>query len=117
MEGHILQGNPVHSGIGYSTLKEAKLECSKGKISLYNYYLNFTTSHCNNGFSKYFKYSIFSYSGRACRGITFENDTKKWTPKRGTDLIVSANPEDKSILRSCYGKQILRNKYISWRIT
>ena len=31
VDGHILQGNPVYSGIGYSTLKEAKFECSKGK--------------------------------------------------------------------------------------
>ena len=104
MEGQILQGNPVHSDIGYSTMTEAKFECSKGKKLFHTHYLKFVTliielQNISN--------ILFCYLGRACSGITFESDTRRWTPKRGTDLIVSANPEDKSILRSCYGKKIL----------
>ena len=117
VEGHIIHGNHVHSGIGYPTSKEAKFECSKGKTLLCDQYLNFITScNVNNDIIWEVRlYSIF-YSGHACSGITFESDTKKWTPMRGSNLIVSPNLEDKSILRSCYGKKTLRNEYVSWKV-
>ena len=84
------------------------------KVRIYfNIYFLSLSYHFNYKFQNTTNIQSLSYSGRACSGITFETDSKKWTPKRGPGLIVSANPEDKSILRSCYGKKILGKEFIS----
>ena len=53
---------------------------------------------------KYFRYSVIYILGNACGGITFETDKQEWTLRWGNELVVSENLEEKSILRSCYGK-------------
>ena len=62
---------------------------------------------------KYFRYSVIYILGNACGGITFETDKQEWTLRWGNELVVSENLEEKSILRSCYGKRDWYMLYIS----
>ena len=106
MEGYVLQDNSEYRNIywshGYSTLDEAKYECSQGKaLSIRKILI------IGNGIQTYQQKTILNmhfYSvGYACGGVSFESDTQKWTLKRGTSLTASTNPEDKAMLRNCYG--------------
>ena len=102
MEGYAIQDYPGQIRIGYSSFKEAKFECSTGIYLMHYLYYKFYSMMAND--LKHFIFSASSVSGNVCGGITFEADVQEWTLRWGTDLVLSTNVNEKSILRSCYGK-------------
>ena len=57
---------------------------------------------------KQFRYNVLYILGNACGGITFETDKQEWTLRWRNELVVSTDLDEKSILRSCYGKKLNR---------
>ena len=111
MEGYAIQDYPGQIRTGYSTFKEAKFECSTGIDLMLYLYHTFNSMIAND--QKNFIFSASSVSGNVCGGITFEADVKEWTLRWGTDLVLSTNVNEKSILRSCYGKKNYHNLFLN----